>query len=125
MSSRRGFLTNFLGIGAAALSTPSLFGQKAPTTAEAVRHPHHAQAGAGSNIPVQTPDVPDLPFMTEGGVKVFHLVAEPVNRGAPPPARGSRATSCRTTLALCGSGRLRRIAGSRPGSKTALLRLTT
>jgi len=84
MSSRRGFLTNFLGIGAAALSTPSLFGQKAPTTAEAVRHPHHTQAGAGFNIPVHTPDVPDLPFTTEGGVKVFHLVAEPVKQQIAP-----------------------------------------
>jgi manganese oxidase len=29
-------------------------------------------------LPVVTPDVPDLPFEMDNGVKVFHLVAEPV-----------------------------------------------
>jgi len=84
MSSRRGFLRNVLTAGASALSIRPLFGQKAPTGAQAMHQTHHAQAGAGSNIPVQTPDVPDLPFMTEGGVKVFHLVAEPVKQELVP-----------------------------------------
>lgn len=35
--------------------------------------------GAGS-IPVVTPDIADLPFELDNGVKVFHLVAEPVKR---------------------------------------------
>lgn len=30
--------------------------------------------------PVVTPDVPDLAFEMDGGVKVFHLVAEPVKQ---------------------------------------------
>jgi hypothetical protein len=29
-------------------------------------------------VPVQTPDVPDLPFRMDGNVKEFHLIAEPV-----------------------------------------------
>src|SRR5579885_1984313 len=35
-------------------------------------------------IPVRTPDVPDLPFTWDNGVKVFHLVAEPVKRQITP-----------------------------------------
>jgi len=84
MSSRRGFLRNVLTTGAGALSIRPLFGQKAPTSTQAMHQVHHGQARAGSNIPVQTPDVPDLPFMTEGGVKVFHLVAEPVKQELVP-----------------------------------------
>jgi len=35
-------------------------------------------------LPVVTPDVPDLPFEMDHGVKVFHLVAEPVNHEIIP-----------------------------------------
>ena len=31
-------------------------------------------------LPVVTPDVPDLPFQIDNGIKVFHLVAEPVKQ---------------------------------------------
>ena len=34
--------------------------------------------------PVLTPDVPNLPFKVENGVKVFHLIAEPVRRQLLP-----------------------------------------
>ena len=34
----------------------------------------------GVVVPVVTPDVPDLPFEMDNGVKVFHLVAEPVKQ---------------------------------------------
>jgi hypothetical protein len=33
---------------------------------------------------VQTPDIPDLPFAVENGVKVFHLIAEPVKQPIAP-----------------------------------------
>ena len=36
--------------------------------------------GGTASLPVVTPDVPDLPFALDNGVKVFHLVAEPVKR---------------------------------------------
>ena len=84
MYNRRGFLTNFLGIGAAALSARPLLGQKAPTSAKAVAHARQTQSGPGFNVPVQTPDVPDLPFTMDGGVKVFHLIAEPVKQQIAP-----------------------------------------
>jgi manganese oxidase len=35
-------------------------------------------------LPVATPDVPDLPFEMDHGVKVFHLVAEPVKHEIIP-----------------------------------------
>lgn len=35
-------------------------------------------------VPMQTPDVPDLPFQMDGGVKVFKLRAEPVTRKLVP-----------------------------------------
>ena len=36
------------------------------------------------NPPVQTPDVRDLPFTLDNGVKVFHLIAEPVKQQIAP-----------------------------------------
>jgi FtsP/CotA-like multicopper oxidase with cupredoxin domain len=44
---------------------------------------HTASAGAGY-FPVVTTDVPDLPFEMDNGVKVFHLVAEPVKHEIIP-----------------------------------------
>jgi hypothetical protein len=39
----------------------------------------HQPSGV-TNLPVETPDVPKLPCELDNGVKVFHLVAEPVKR---------------------------------------------
>ena len=36
------------------------------------------------NVLVQTPDVPDLEFTMDNGVKVFHLIAEPVKQQIAP-----------------------------------------
>src|SRR6266566_2917525 len=38
----------------------------------------------GAFLPMVTPDVADLPHETDGGVKVFHLVGEPVKRKIAP-----------------------------------------
>jgi manganese oxidase len=35
-------------------------------------------------VPVVTPDIADLPFMMDNGVKVFHLIAEPVKQTVVP-----------------------------------------
>ena len=37
-----------------------------------------------ASVPVTTPDVRDLPFMMENGIKVFHLIAEPVKQVIVP-----------------------------------------
>jgi manganese oxidase len=56
------------------------------------QHAHHQQsppkqdkpASGGGIVPVQSPDIPKLPFTLENGVKVFHLTAEVVRRELLP-----------------------------------------
>jgi FtsP/CotA-like multicopper oxidase with cupredoxin domain len=43
----------------------------------------HAQP-MGAFLPMTTPDVADLPHVLDGGVKVFHLIAEPVRQKIAP-----------------------------------------
>jgi hypothetical protein len=42
------------------------------------------RAQTSPSVPVITPDVADLPFITDNGVKVFHLIAEPVKQTVVP-----------------------------------------
>ena len=44
---------------------------------------HYRMEGAGF-LPAVTPDVPDLPFEMDNGVKVFHLFAQPVKQHISP-----------------------------------------
>jgi hypothetical protein len=47
--------------------------------------PGTGSSSAGSSpVPVTTPDIPDLPFTIDNGVKVFNLVAEPVKQVIVP-----------------------------------------
>ncbi len=91
MSSRRGFLRNFLaGAGmfasARALSAQEMnmshgmagMKRKKREGTEVVEH------GRGTPALVQTPDTPDLPFRMDGNIKEFHLIAEPVKREIVP-----------------------------------------
>src|ERR1700722_5787417 len=70
MNSRRSFFSNFFGLatGSAALSYVAR-GQ---------------QPDSGRALPVITPDIDDLPFAVDGGVKVCHLTAEPVKQTVVP-----------------------------------------
>src|SRR5437867_12955031 len=89
MSSRRNFFRSVLGVGG---------GVAVLSTTAAAQHEHH-QAGpevrtsrsktresgdAPPQVPVQTPDIPDLPFSVDAGVKVFNLIAEPVKQAIAP-----------------------------------------
>jgi len=78
MNSRRSFLQRALAIGAGAMSIPKLVAQPASS------NEHLATDSRGLNVPVQTLDVGDLPFTTDNGVKVFHLIAEPVKQQLAP-----------------------------------------
>ena len=68
MNPRRSFFRSLLefGTGAAALSQVA--------TAQPTLSP----------VSVQTPDIADLPFTLDNGVKVFHLIAEPVKQTVIP-----------------------------------------
>ena len=72
MNPRRSFFRSILGLGAgAAALVQSAKSQAPPST-------------SGTPLPVVTPDIPDLPFTLDNGVKVYHLIAEPVKQEIIP-----------------------------------------
>jgi hypothetical protein len=81
MNARRNFLKTIFGCGAAAAAAPRLPGaRRASASVTAAGQP----PGGSAPAPVQTPDLTDLPFTMDNGVKVFHLVAEPVKQQIAP-----------------------------------------
>jgi FtsP/CotA-like multicopper oxidase with cupredoxin domain len=88
MNSRRSFLQRALAFAAGALSLPTLAAaEPSQVRSSSHRSPqietnHHG--AAWTPVPVVTPDIPKLPYTMDGGVKVFHLVAEPVKRELMP-----------------------------------------
>jgi manganese oxidase len=85
---RRDFLQGAAVIGAGALA-PGALGAgslaEARAGARVIRpEPQAPASGSGGFRAVVTPDVPDLAFEMDGGVKVFHLVAEPVRQEIYP-----------------------------------------
>ncbi len=79
MSNRRNFLQKFIGAGAALLAAPHVMGQ---SRSVGQGHIHHT-TGKTPGL-VITPDIPNLPHTMDGNVKVFHLIAEPVERELVP-----------------------------------------
>ena len=75
MNHRRRFFRTVFGFGA---------GAAALAQAAKGQHAHSGPANSGAPIPVVTPDIEDLPFTMENGVKVFHLIAEPVKQTVIP-----------------------------------------
>ncbi len=88
MDSRRSFLQRALALGAGALSFSPLAGgesvNRRPTALSETRLQAEQSHSLAPPVPVITPDVPKLPYTMDGGVKVFHLVAEPVKRELMP-----------------------------------------
>ena len=79
MHGRRRFFRNILGLGVGAAASRRARGQAPsldPTAAQDTR--------PGPAVPVVTPDIGDLPFTMDNGVKVFHLIAEPVKQVIVP-----------------------------------------
>jgi hypothetical protein len=68
MNPRRSFLKSVLGLSAGAAA----FSQTPTPRRDSV------------SAPVLTPDIADLPFEMDNGVKVFHLIAEPVKQTVIP-----------------------------------------
>src|SRR5262245_26108259 len=75
MNHRRRFFRTVFGFGA---------GAAALAHAAKGEHSHSEPANSGAPIPVVTPDIEDLPFTMENGVKIFHLIAEPVKQTVIP-----------------------------------------
>ncbi len=100
MSDRRSFLQRALGIGAGLVSAP-VFAENVsavgapigmggsntgPSSESAAGIKRAARLGSAGRapVPVMTTDVPDLPFESVDGWKVFKLRAEPVRREIVP-----------------------------------------
>ena len=84
MKNRRSFLQSVVGFGGSILASTKVFAAtsasvKNESSEAGVRRVHRA-----APVALQTPDVPDLPFVLDGDVKVFHLIAEPVRRQIAP-----------------------------------------
>jgi hypothetical protein len=84
MNSRRSFLQRAISIGAAALGASPLVAQSGQSRILSPGANRLARDFNRENLPVQTPDVRDLPFTLDNGVKVFHLIAEPVKQQIAP-----------------------------------------
>lgn len=97
MSNRRRFFKSIFGAGATLgtmadaanreltpsdvnpYSTPSLYPYSMPARSVTRQAPP-----APASVLVQTPDLPNLPYTVDNGVKVFHLIAEPVKQKILP-----------------------------------------
>src|SRR5260370_14425938 len=88
MSSRRNFLKNIVTFSAGAVASTKAFASehKMPMQDSANEPGVRSRAASAVTHPLlgETPDVPQLPWRTDGGVKEFHLVAEPVKRRLIP-----------------------------------------
>ncbi len=83
MANRRSFLQSALGLGAglfAAEASPA----KLLAEGSSARKLKASRPGPAFNVPVTTTDIGDLPFTMDGGVKVFHLIAQVVKRQIAP-----------------------------------------
>jgi hypothetical protein len=84
MNHRRSFFRNAFGIGAGIFSASSVKAQqdRARTSGRKTESAHTVASGPA--VPVQSPDLNDLSFTTDNGVKVFRLIAEPVKQQIAP-----------------------------------------
>jgi len=76
MSSRRTFIQSAIATAAGLGGASRLFGMNQPRPSDRSKNT--------IPVPVITPDVRDLQFTIDNGVKVFHLTAEPVKRKIAP-----------------------------------------
>jgi len=85
MKNRRDFLRNTFGLGAGLIAAPRVFAaQQKSGSGMDMEHMGHSPQRIGRIVPVETPDVPQLPWRMVDGAKELHLVAEPVKRRLMP-----------------------------------------
>jgi hypothetical protein len=85
MSTRRTFLQRAVALGGGIFAGPKLFGEQHATHSASsanlqAEHAHSRQ----TPVAVHSPDVADLPYRLDNGVKEFHLTAEPVKQEFMP-----------------------------------------
>ncbi|HEV2417277.1 MAG TPA: copper oxidase [Terriglobia bacterium] len=81
---RREFLVN-AALGAGLLASTQAWAGQMPMNINDEQKGEHNSIYAGQPfLPAQTLDVPDLPWTMDNGVKVFHLIAEPVKQHIHP-----------------------------------------
>ena len=85
--SRRNFFRNLAGVGAGLMTRAEQLGAQQnphmPTHRQSPK-PHNKKVVTGPPLPMESPNIPDLPFTFDGATKVFHLIAEPVKRRIVP-----------------------------------------
>lgn len=89
MNDRRTFLRNVVGMGAGVFALKHSAaaeheGQSRAESEPARKNPKQPVIRQGTSRLVQTPDLPNLAYTVENGVKVFNLIAEPVKRQLIP-----------------------------------------
>ena len=84
MNTRRSFSQRALALGAGVASVPHLFAENSASSVSPDSRSGNRTSETGFGLPVQTPDISDLPFTTENGLKVFHLIAESVKQRIMP-----------------------------------------
>jgi hypothetical protein len=86
MKNRRDFFRNTLGLSAIIAAAPRLFAASHEGgNGMDMKHMSHAtERSSGPVVSVETPDVSQLPWRTDGDVKEFHLIAEPVKQEIVP-----------------------------------------
>lgn len=84
MSNRRHFFRNAFGLGAGLVSASSVKAQEESGRTSGVKKGPAQAPTSGPPVLVQSPDLKDLAFTVDNGVKVFHLVAEPVKQQIAP-----------------------------------------
>jgi manganese oxidase len=82
MGNRRSFLQGAMGIGASFFAGSQLYATQ--RDGNVTKRNHSTHAATAFNVPVVTTDIADLPFVMDNGVKVFHLIAEPVKQSILP-----------------------------------------
>jgi len=83
MNARRNFFKNVFRAGAGVAAVSGLGAQQA-RPAEPTPKPQPGTEQGGVPLAVQTPDIKDLAFTLDNGVKVFSLIAEPVKQMIVP-----------------------------------------
>jgi hypothetical protein len=81
MSTRRNFLQRAVTLGGGLFAVPRLLAQHSHSASSRKAESGHSEKPSAV---IQTPDVADLPFRLDNGVKEFHLIAEPVKQELLP-----------------------------------------